>query len=41
MENGDVVEQGRHAALMLAKGHYWQLYESQFSDAVPDDAATA
>ena len=32
MENGNVVEQGRHAALMAAKGRYWALYESQFSN---------
>jgi len=31
MENGNVVEQGSHAALMQARGHYWALYESQFS----------
>ena len=31
MENGNVVEQGKHAALMLAKGRYWALYESQFA----------
>ena len=37
MENGNVVEHGSHAALMLAKGHHWRLYESQFSD----DAAPA
>ena len=32
MENGNVVEQGRHAALMAAKGRYWALYESKFSN---------
>jgi len=31
MEHGSVVEQGSHTALMLARGRYWQLYESQFS----------
>ena len=31
MENGNVVEQGNHAALMQARGRYWKLYESQFS----------
>jgi len=31
MENGNVVEQGSHAALMQARGHYRALYESQFS----------
>lgn len=31
MEKGNVVEQGNHAALMLARGRYWTLYESQFS----------
>jgi ATP-binding cassette subfamily B protein len=33
MEDGNVVEQGTHVALMRAKGRYWRLYESQFSDA--------
>jgi len=32
MEGGNVVEQGSHAALMAAKGCYWALYESQFSN---------
>ena len=32
MEGGNVVEQGSHAALMAAKGRYWALYESQFSN---------
>jgi len=32
MEAGNVVEQGSHAALMAAKGRYWALYESQFSN---------
>ena len=31
MEDGNVVEQGSHAALMQARGRYWALYESQFS----------
>jgi ATP-binding cassette subfamily B protein len=35
MENGNVVEQGSHAELMLAKGRYWQLYQSQFASAGP------
>ena len=32
MEGGNVVEQGSHAVLMAAKGRYWTLYESQFSN---------
>lgn len=32
MEGGNVVEQGSHAVLMAAKGRYWALYESQFSN---------
>ena len=32
MEHGTVLEQGTHAALMAAKGHYWALYASQFSN---------
>lgn len=33
MEDGNVVEQGSHATLMLARGHYWKLYQSQFANA--------
>jgi ATP-binding cassette subfamily B protein len=32
MEGGNVVEQGSHAVLMAAKGRYWALYDSQFSN---------
>jgi ATP-binding cassette subfamily B protein len=38
MENGNVVEQGSHAALMLARGRYWKLYTSQFSQGAGEDA---
>ena len=34
MEHGRIVEQGSHDALMLAKGAYFALYSSQFSEAV-------
>jgi len=37
MENGNVVEQGSHAELLLARGRYWALYESQFSQAAAQD----
>jgi len=33
MDHGRIVEQGSHEALMLAKGVYRALYESQFSEA--------
>jgi ATP-binding cassette subfamily B protein len=32
MENGDIVEQGSHADLLAAGGHYAALYNSQFAD---------
>ncbi len=32
MEAGNVVEQGSHTTLMAAKGRYWALYQSQFTD---------
>ncbi|MFG1394790.1 ABC transporter ATP-binding protein [Xanthobacter agilis] len=31
MENGNVLERGDHAALMELRGHYWKLYQSQFT----------
>lgn len=34
MEHGRIVEQGSHDALMIAKGAYFALYSSQFSEAV-------
>ena len=33
MENGALVEQGNHAQLMAAKGSYFKLYASQFTEA--------
>jgi ATP-binding cassette, subfamily B, multidrug efflux pump len=38
MEEGAIVEQGTHAELLEARGHYYALYNSQFSQAV-DEAA--
>ena len=38
MEHGDIVEQGSHDELLTAKGHYYDLYQSQFSASVPLDA---
>jgi ATP-binding cassette subfamily B protein len=32
MENGDIIEQGSHAELLAAAGHYAALYNSQFAD---------
>ncbi|MFC6360353.1 ABC transporter ATP-binding protein [Luteococcus peritonei] len=37
MEHGDIVEQGTHHELLEAKGHYYELYQSQF--AAPVEAA--
>lgn len=34
MEHGRIMEQGSHDALMIAKGAYFALYSSQFSEAV-------
>jgi ATP-binding cassette subfamily B protein len=31
MQNGQIVEQGSHAQLLAAKGHYHALYQSQFA----------
>lgn len=38
MEHGDIVEQGSHDELLAAKGHYYDLYQSQFSASVPPEA---
>jgi len=43
MEHGQIVEQGNHQQLLDARGHYFDLYNSQFAAAIeePDqDAAT-
>lgn len=34
MENGNVLEQGTHKALIKRQGHYWRLYQSQFAAVV-------
>ncbi len=34
MEHGDIVEHGSHAALLAARGHYYKLYNSQFSEPI-------
>ncbi len=41
MEDGAIVEQGDHDALMAAHGHYHRLYQAQFAAAITaeDDAA--
>ena len=38
MEHGDIVEQGSHDELLAAQGHYYDLYQSQFSASVPPEA---
>ena len=32
MEHGDIVEQGTHDELLELKGHYFDLYNSQFEE---------
>ena len=34
MEHGDIVEQGSHEELIKAQGAYWELYNSQFEQAI-------
>jgi ATP-binding cassette subfamily B protein len=36
MENGSIVEQGSHEALLAAHGAYYRLYQSQFSAPATD-----
>jgi len=33
MRDGKIVEQGDHSALLAKKGFYYQLYNSQFTEA--------
>jgi ATP-binding cassette, subfamily B, multidrug efflux pump len=37
MEAGAIVEQGTHTELLAARGHYYALYNSQFSEAIVDE----
>ena len=37
MENGAIVEQGSHEALLAARGAYARLYRSQFAGGLDDD----
>jgi ATP-binding cassette subfamily B protein len=41
MEDGAIVEQGNHAELLAAKGHYYRLYQSQFAAAITDEEDAA
>jgi ATP-binding cassette subfamily B protein len=41
MEDGRIVEQGDHQTLLEAHGHYFELYNSQFSAAVDEDSEAA
>jgi ATP-binding cassette subfamily B protein len=38
MENGTIVEQGRHEELLRTQGAYWRLYNAQFDAPIDDDA---
>jgi ATP-binding cassette subfamily B protein len=33
MKDGNIIEQGTHESLLLKKGFYFELYNSQFPDA--------
>jgi len=37
MEHGAIVEQGNHYELLEARGHYWDLYNAQFSAPIDDE----
>ncbi|HKP07323.1 MAG TPA: ABC transporter ATP-binding protein [Microbacterium sp.] len=37
MEDGAIVEQGSHAALLAQKGAYWRLYNAQFEGAAEEE----
>jgi ATP-binding cassette subfamily B protein len=39
MNAGRIVEQGTHEALLEARGFYWELYSSQFEEALVEGAA--
>jgi ATP-binding cassette subfamily B protein len=39
MEEGHIVEQGRHDELLAARGAYWRLYNAQFEAPVVDSGA--
>ncbi len=41
MEHGRIVEQGTHAGLLAAGGHYYDLCQSQFAGAATDDEDSA
>ncbi|HSK34394.1 MAG TPA: ABC transporter ATP-binding protein [Propionicimonas sp.] len=41
MEDGAIVEQGTHDALLAAKGHYFRLYQTQFAAAITDEEDAA
>jgi ATP-binding cassette subfamily B protein len=36
MEDGQIVEQGTHYELLEARGHYFDLYNSQFTAAIEE-----
>ena len=32
LQNGEILEQGNHQALLKKKGHYYKLYQLQYAD---------
>ncbi len=41
MEHGDIVEQGTHAELLEVRGHYFDLYNSQFTAPIEEEPQPA
>jgi ABC-type multidrug transport system fused ATPase/permease subunit len=41
MNNGTIIEQGKHEQLLAQKGFYEQLYNSQFANRPKQDAVSA
>jgi len=40
MEHGAIVEQGNHHELLAARGHYYRLYNAQFSEAIDNEGGS-
>ena len=41
MEHGAIVEHGSHTELLAKRGHYYALYNSQFSEAITEERVVA